>query len=152
MHGAQLLYNLILAEKRSWQEQIDQYRGDLDGWWRLVCERDNALRTWDRKAFWKLVLRSNPRVSVKAQRFVNGWIDLVLGASEQTAIVDGAASRQRVEHREIQLKGGLARVRNERARELWNGAAGAAQLDLRWASARRIIADILAGLEEGVDA
>jgi hypothetical protein len=52
-----------------------------------------------------------------------------------------------VEHREVQLKGGLARVRNQRARELWGGEAGAAQLDLRWRSAQRIVSDILAGLE-----
>ena len=152
MHGAQLLYNLILAEKRSWQEQVDAYRSELDDWWQLMSERDDALRTWDRREFWKIVLQSNPRVSSRARGFINKWIDLVLGASGQDAIVDGSTARQRVEHREVQLKGGLARVRNQRARELWNGAAGDAQLDLRWNSARRIVADILTGLEAGDDA
>ncbi len=152
MHGAQLLYNLILAEKRSWQDKIDEYRGQLDDWWRLIAERDEALRQWDRRAFWRIVFNSNPRVSSRAQGFVNKWIDLVLAASDQSTIVEGKEARKRVEFREKQLKGGLARVQNERARELWNGAAGAAQLDLRWNSARRIIADILTGLEVGDDA
>ena len=80
MHGAQLLYNLILAEKRSWQEQIDQYRSELDDWWRLMSERDGALRTWDRREFWRIVLQGNPRVSSRAREFINKWIDLVLAA------------------------------------------------------------------------
>ncbi len=152
MHGAQLLYNLILAEKRSWQEKIDSYRADLAGWWQRISERLAELRGWDRPAFWRIVYQSNPRVSARARSFIRSWIDLVTTAPDLAAIVESRTPRQLVENREVQLKGGLARVRSERARELWNGAAGAAQHDLRWNSARRILADILAGLEAAADA
>jgi len=147
LHGAQLLYNLILAEKRAWQEKTDSYREDLDVWWQRVSGRMQILRTWDRREFWRIVYQSNPRVSSRARPFIRSWIDFVINAPELASLIDGKQARQLVEHREFQLKGGLARVRNERARELWNGAAGAAQLDLRWNSARRIVADILTGLE-----
>ena len=147
MHGAQLLYNLILAEQRDWQEKIDQYREDLTDWWQQISMRMTELRDWDRREFWRIVYQSNPRVSSRARSFIQSWIDNVTTAPAVDSIIDSKPVRQFVENREVQLKGGLARVKSERARELWNGAAGAAQMDLRWSSARRIVADILTGLE-----
>ncbi len=147
MHGAQLLYNLILAQQRKWHDQIDAYQTKLDDWWQRVTDQIETLRAWDRRVFWRIVYQGNPRVSPRARRFINAWTDLVVAAFDRGAIVESHVARQLVENREVQLKGGLARVRNQRARELWNGAAGAAQLDLRWNSARRIVSDILAGLE-----
>lgn len=152
MHGAQLLYNLLLGEMRSWDDRIDVYRGELDDWWQLISDRRPVLRAWDRREFWRIVRQSNPRVHPKAERFIEDWIRLVLDTTDKSKVVDGLSARQRVKEREVWLKGGLARVRNERALELWNGAAGAAQLDLRWTNARRIIADILTGREAHVDA
>lgn len=147
VHGAQLLYNLILAEQRAWQEQIDKYREELGSWRQRIAARMAALQAWDRREFWRIVYQGNPRVSSRARSFVNGWIDLAIAPGDAAAMIDSRAARQLVEHREVQLKGGLARVRNQRARELWGGEAGAAQLDLRWRSAQRIVSDILAGLE-----
>lgn len=152
MHGAQLLYNLILAEKRDWSEKIESYRKRINTWCEYVAGRVEILRNWDRLEFWRIVYRSNPRVSSRARSFVHSWIDLVLASTDLIDTVFSNPARQLVENREVQLKGGLARVRSERARELWSGAAGASQLDLRWGSASRIVADILAGLEAGVDA
>ena len=152
MHGAQLLYNLILAEQRAWQEKIDHYRKELTEWWQHSSTRMGELRDWDRPEFWRIVYQSNPRVSSRARRFVQSWIDRVTTASALTSIIDSKPIRQLVENREVQLKGGLARVKSERARELWNGAAGAAQMDLRWRSARRIVIDILTGLEVDANA
>lgn len=147
MHGVQLLYNLILAEKRGWTEKVESYRDRMSAWSELVSARIGVLQQWNRAEFWRIVYASNPRVSSRARSFIRSWIDLVLSTADTRTIVDSHVARQLVENREVQLKGGLARVKNERARELWSGSAGAAQLDLRWGSARRIVADILAGLE-----
>lgn len=152
LHGAQLLYNLILAEKRAWQEKIDGYRKDLIEWCERVSIRMGELRNWDRREFWRIVYQSNPRVSSRARSFIETWIDRVTTTPDLTSMIDSHAIRHFVENREVQLKGGLARVKSERARELWNGAAGAAQLDLRWNSARRIVTDILTGLEVDANA
>ncbi|QDU96259.1 DUF6361 family protein [Lignipirellula cremea] len=152
MHGAQLLYNLILAEHRAWQEKIDLYRKDLSAWGQRISRRMDILRDWDRREFWRIVYQSNPRVSSRARSFIQTWIDLATTALDLNAIADSKAARQLVENREVQLKGGLARVRSKRARELWKGAAGAAQMDLRWSSARRIVSDILTGMESETDA
>lgn len=152
MHGSQLLYNLILAEKRDWSEKIESYRDRINTWCVSLSERLEEIRHWDRSEFWRIVYQSNPRVSSRARSFVRSWINLLLASTDLTTTTDSVPARQLVENREVQLKGGLARVRSERARELWNGAAGASQLDLRWGSARRIVSDILAGLEADVHA
>jgi hypothetical protein len=147
MHGAQLLYNLMLAERANREEKIGEYRKLLSSWWQTVQARHSEWRQWNRPRFWQIVYRGNPRVSSRARRFTNDWMTLVLAAGEEAGVVESDAARRLVELREVQLKVGLARLRNERALELWPGAAGAGQLDLRWPAAQRIVTDILAGLE-----
>jgi hypothetical protein len=147
MHGAQLLYNLMLAELVRWDEKVGEYQAALGNWWQEVQGRIGQLSRWDRQRFWQVVHLGNPRVSTRARRFVNDWVSLVLSAGDQAEVVEGAQARKLVELREAQLKGRLARLHSERAQETWPGAAGAGRLDLRWFSARRIVRDILAGLE-----
>ncbi len=152
VHGAQLLYNLMLAELRQWPELIEEYRELLDDWQKKLEARWQDLQTWDRRRFWQIVDQGNPRLSSRARSFVNQWLELVLGGTLDFGFPADSSARQLILHRESQLKGGLARLRNERARELWPGAAGAGQLELRWTSARRIVSDILTGLREGQNA
>lgn len=147
IHGAQLLYNLILAEKKRAEELYDWFRSRFDTWGSLIQSNAARLHAWNRREFWEIVHRENPRLSPRARAFVDGWIDRALEASDPAALGDDAAARRLVEHREIQLKKGLARVRGGRALELWGEASGDAQIDLRWTAARRIVADILEGLQ-----
>lgn len=148
--GAQLLYNLMLAERTThaegpeWQEYYEQ---QLAKWWDMMCGRQSAFQAWDIDRFWQIVLRHNPRISRNAKSFINQWIGIVRTAKDRAAVVDHAAVRALIEHREKQLKPGRARLHSARSLELWSGQAGADQLDLRWRNARRILADILAGLE-----
>lgn len=147
IHGAQLLYNLMLAEKSENQELRERYLARLNDWWSILENSQTRLEVWDRSAFWRIVSRVNPRISVKAKTFVNRWLDLVAGATSLADILETDVPRGLVEFREFQIKGTLARTRNQRARELWSGAAGSSQLDLRWGTSRRIVGDILKGLE-----
>lgn len=148
MLGAQLLYNLMIAEQRVWQKKIDEYVEHMKQWWKIICRRNRDLALWDLAAFWRIVFRSNPRVSVRAKWFITQWIGLVRAVETLPPLMQSKAARNLVELRESQLKGGLSRLRRGRAQELWPGAAGAGQMDLRWGSSQRIITDILAGLEE----
>lgn len=146
MLGAQLQYNLMLAEMCNWPDVADDFRGRLDLWWKTISEHHQELKAWDRRRFWQIVYQGNPRVSSRARSFINDWVDLVLRSNSLAKILDGIQARQLIEHRELQLKGGLARLRNQRALELWTGAAGDGQLDLRWTATRRIVMDIVNGL------
>lgn len=152
IHGAQLLYNLMIAEQRLWEEKIVQYHESLVAWWERVSAQVENLQTWDRADFWRTVRGVNPRVSPQARRFIDLWIGVVTSASVLSEILNDRSARKLVEDREVKLKKGLSRLRNGRARELWSGAAGAAKLDLRWTSARQIVSDILHGMEADDDA
>jgi hypothetical protein len=152
MHGAQLLYNLMLAEKCDRQDKREEYEESLKTWWRRVELRQAELNTWSRQRFWQVVAIGNPRVSARAKAFIDRWVELVRHAGHQSDVVESAAARQLVDHREQQLKGSLARLHSQRAQELWGGAAGIQQLDLRWNKSRGLIVDILNGLERSPDA
>ncbi len=152
MHGAQLLYNLMLAERRPWPEKQELYEEILSVWWEEISARRASILNWDIKRFWQFVRRENPRVSHRAQVFIDQWIGMVLQANTLSTLTHSSAARSLVELREVQLKQGQSRLRNRRPLELWSGAAGAGRMDLRWNAARRITADILLGLEEAIHA
>lgn len=153
VHGAQLLYNLMLAEKRNWQDRIDQYQTELSEWRQRLESRMSNLRAWNWDKFRQVVYQSNPRVSGRAYRFIQSWLGVVTASSNVSDVTDSRTARQLVEDREAQIKPvALVRLRSQRALERWEGRAGADQLDLRWKSARRIVTDILNPQEAEVHA
>jgi len=152
MHGAQLLYNLILAEQSKSSERTDGYRKRISDWWVVIGRGNERFANWNLQQFWSIVYKVNPRISARAKQFIEMWIAIVRAAVSLDAVRESASSRELISQREHQIKGSLARTRNERARDLWSGAAGSEQLDLRWRTSRRIITDILKGLEVPADA
>lgn len=145
LHGAALLYNLMLAEASGWSDKIADYRARLSDWWNALSQRRLELRDWDLQVFWNLVTRQNPRISTRTKNFVKEWISLVQSANGERSVVELSRARELIHHRERYLKGRMARLTNDRARELWqnsNGEAGSQQVDLRWNAAKRIAADI----------
>lgn len=146
MHGASILYNLLLAEKAKNDDLRDEYREQMAAWSDLIEERRGALSAWDRQEF-RLILEENEiRVSLRTQDFVNQWIDGTLSASSPSDLADNKMARTLIRQREQTLKKGLARLENPRALELWNGAAGLGRLDYRWQIARQMVNDIMEGL------
>lgn len=151
MHGAQLLYNLILAEQSNNDDRKNEYLERANDWWAIIEQGRERFADWNLKQFWAIVFKVNPRISARAKQFIELWIATVQSATSLAGVVDNTSARDLISQREHQIKGSLARTRNERARDLWSGAAGSEQLDLRWRTSRRIITDILR-LEVGTDA
>jgi hypothetical protein len=149
MHGAPLLYNLILGEQAHRDESIAKYRRDFGGWALSVSERSHALAQWNRERFWELVRSVNPRITGLTREFINGWWDLTL-AGDASRLCDSPAARLLISERERRLKKNLARINNPRAQELWTGDSGTAQLEFRWLISQRLLGDIFDGLEAPV--
>jgi len=147
MHGAALLYNLMLCELLKNEESIERYRGDLEAWASDIDGERAELIRWDRAAFWQLVRSENTRISLPTQAFINTWTNLALGASSVQAIRDGVDARTLVANREKRLKAAHSRFANGRALELWGGESAAYQLSYRWFQVQRIVNDIVRGLE-----
>jgi hypothetical protein len=51
-----------------------------------------------------------------------------------------------IRQREIDLKGGLARLENSHALGLWNKASGVEPLNYRWGTVQVIVNDIVSGM------
>jgi hypothetical protein len=146
MHGARLLYNLLLAEASHSEERIARFSGDLDQWAAEIEAERSALIAWDRQGFWALVLGVNRGIGLTTRAFINAWLDLVL-SKEAKALKSLAGARALVGDRERRLKGALSRLVNPRALELWGGESGAYRDSFRWFKVQTIVNDIVRGLQ-----
>ena len=148
MHGAALLYNVMLAERcgDAFSEYALDHRSQFQEWTESLAADAPALRAWDRLEFWNLIREMNPRVSPRTRDFCEQWILLALGA-DAGRLADSRGARRLIETRETQLKGALARLTNATARQRWNGASATAQLDFRWGITRTLLDDIAEGLK-----
>jgi hypothetical protein len=136
MHGASLLYNLMLAEARQLDDRATNYRARIEVW----ADGVTIPEAWSWDEFWAVVLLSNPRVPTFTRRFVQRWFEIAAGARD---ISDDPRARLLIREREHDMKRSQARLHNRRALELWGGSSGAAQLTFRWLVVERIINDIL---------
>ena len=147
MHGAALLYNLMLAEAQKHVELIDRYRTRINAWGAALDQQRPLLLAAGRTSFWITVRSANPHVPSKAQWFVDAWLDAVSSKGAAAEVADDNALRAMITERERWLKGPQARLQNARALELWSGAAGVGQLDYRWPNVQTILNDINKGLQ-----
>jgi Family of unknown function (DUF6361) len=151
MHGAALLYNLLLAERcvqvgiETGAELVEDYAQRLAEWRRGVAGRAGGLLgSWDLDAFWAQVRLVNPRVPPSSKAFVDGWVALVRRGQ---AGVGDATARQLVAAREQQQKASQARLVNDRLLWQWGGRSGTARLTFRWDQVTQILGDIDRGRE-----
>jgi len=82
IHGAALLYNLMLAEAKQAREREEVCAERLEAWTDNVATRRAPLLAWDRDSFWDIIASGNQRVRYLTRIFISGWINLVL--SQQT--------------------------------------------------------------------
>lgn len=146
MHGAQLLYNLVLAEQAQRTDGVAKYRKGFAEWAQLLARRSRVFASWNRERFWELIRSANPRISASTRDFINTWLDLAL-SGEASTLRDNRSARSLIRDRERRLKKNLARIDNPRAQELWQGASGNAQLEFRWGITQQLLEDIFVGLE-----
>lgn len=150
MHGAALLYNLILAEEAGIEDRREQYRNALKNWAKTLQAREREFREWNRDGFWRIVHETNPRIGPATGGFVDTWRDLIGGGNLQK-VPDSRKARELITERESRLKRALARIGNPRAQEIWNGDSGSWALEYRWRISQRLLNDIFDGME-GEDA
>ncbi len=146
MHGAALLYNLILAEQARWNEGVVDFHTRFASWVQTLADRSRALREWKRERFWEIARTGNPRISSGTHEFINAWWNLVLNG-DVARLRESPVARKLITDRELRLKKNLARIGNARAQELWNGDSGSFQLEFRWRISQRLLGDIFQGLE-----
>ncbi|MFE4503890.1 DUF6361 family protein [Rhodococcus sp. NPDC056743] len=146
LHGASLLYNLMVGEKyenhdlTTVEAPAQYYRDELEQWNSDYWNHPIA-PTWRRSRLWSRF----PAIPSRTRQFVEAWIDGVnsLGSGVPT---DSAELRKLINDREFQNKGAQSRLTNEKQLRLWQGASGASRLQFRWPQASQILSDISEGL------
>ena len=152
MHGAQLLYNLLLAEEyevagydrladpaERFRDRISQWAGDLPS---MV-----DLSRWDLEALlMRVEVQRGSPINAHSRRFVRAWHDLVIDQGP-ASIVDSHSMRRFLRQRERQHKGAGARLGNRARLASWGGNSGSGALVYRWPQVRSILLDIHNGLE-----
>lgn len=152
MHGAALLYNLLLAERA---EELglfrldgsrDRYTTRLDEW----QEDFQAINpeAWDLNGLWALVAAQGRPVALPTRSFVCEWVELAR-AGTGTRLADDSNARRLIRQREHVQKRGQARLNNDRLMRQWGGASGSGRLNFRWPVVRRILNEIVDGRENG---
>lgn len=146
MHGAALLYNLMLAELSRNEELVEGYATSLRDWSAVVTDRLSELQAWSRASFWAQLRATGARVTPPTEGFINAWLDRAIGP-KSAALRSNEAVRELITRRERQLKGSLARLESRRALDLWGGASGRFQLDYRWNRPVKTILDDMRNAE-----
>lgn len=140
MHGAALLYNLMLAELAGSAERRDDYESALASW-----NADLRIpEDWSWDEFWAVAVIANPNISRPTREFVQRWFAVSAG----DAVAVSSVARAVISDRELMTKRGQARLHNPRALELWGGTSGTSQLAYRWGVVERIVNDIVVGTGE----
>lgn len=152
MHGASLLYNLLLAEayRRAEFDRLDDrtetYRDRLASWADEVDQNRNLLESWDVAGWWDDIVEQNPRIGPRTKTFVESWVTVVRNG-DLNRLADNRDARALVADRERVQKKGQARLPNHRLLAGWNGASGAAPLAYRWGTVRDLVTDVVSALE-----
>ena len=144
IHGAQLLYNLMLARKLSdgqHSHAVEGWEAAIDQWEAMIVARDDVLDVWDVPRFWEILDASGTRVTPWTREFVGRWIERVLSGDAPQIARDHDCA-ERIEAQEVRVKGQQARLINRSMLESWGGDSGSAQLDYRWGITRTYAAEI----------
>jgi len=150
IHGASVLYNLMLARKRAAHspgsdDDAVAYFEDHLAAWRDEFHNTRTLEGWDRSAWWATIRRRNPRLNLRTQLFVDSWLDLIASTDD---IASSADAHALILRREAALKGTRARLTNQSALDRWSGESGMNPLTYRWEIARNHLNDLYAAREQ----
>jgi hypothetical protein len=148
MHGASILYNLLLSTQRNDRElgdpeRTDVLRDEMDAWIR-ECD-SKVIQAWssDLRPFWKSV-RTAGGSAGPTYRFVSAWCEQV--ASIPNGKFNEARAIELVRNRELDHKRSQARFNNPARLRAWNGSSGLVPLGYRWNRVWGFLADLSDGL------
>ncbi len=151
--GPRLVYNLLLAEDAArelgWDtaELIDDQRGRLADWTRLVESRSEELSAWasGSEEFWPLL--AGYGISGATQHF---WDEMFQRAVQDPGrFADDPGARSGIRRRELRLKSKRARLSHRAALENWNQMPFGGQLDYRWPITKSYLQDLAAAGVKG---
>lgn len=149
MHGAALLYNLMLSEERENEDWVDSYSNRLVDWASVITSGGKDIRRWQKNVYelWRGEALNDANVSRSTSSFVEDWCSLVASTAHPESLSSNDYAKKLIEGRERQVKRSRARLKNQPRLQNYDGNAGDDQLKYRWGVASRFVLDILKGLK-----
>ena len=150
MHGASLLYNVLVAEACTAKGlghvdgQAEAFHESLAEWSNSMKGLGGRLTGWDLTNLWSTVGSGGATIPLTTIRFVEAWVTEAQSLGRK-AIADNQGMRRLVGDRE-RRKGSQSRLANDRMLPTWSGASGTGLLTYRWPNVRRIVQDVLEGV------
>lgn len=137
MHGAALLYNLMLAEKFD-GDSVDYWTKELAVW-----RAEDHGPTDSAHALIAPLIEQAAVVGFTlkepTKRFVDAWLQVMHSPSSPEA-------RRLISTREIDMKRNRARLRFDPRDYSWSGSAGAGRINFRWTRMHRYLQDMAAAV------
>ena len=148
IHGAALLYNLMLAQAADMDQKMREYEKKLTDWKEKIRLRHGELKRWFGQMgnFWDCSALSQARIPKTTRAFATRWLQLVFFSPGIRRVVNSNDARSLIAQREVFLKRNRARLTNQNALKRWRGASGTRRLSYRWQTAAIFVGDILKGL------
>jgi hypothetical protein len=113
-----------------------------------MSSRAEIFINWNLELFWTLVYSERTiNVSGRTKRFINQWIEIVLKNIDDI-FINKEEINLLIYGREKEVKSRRARLGNQDYLAKWSGAAGTQQLNFRWYVVKRIVNDIISGLNK----
>jgi hypothetical protein len=138
MHGAALVYNLLLGERRPESPLRETYLQALAAWAEGLDLA--AVRAWQPEELFTQMAQAGVAARPPLREFVFAWKRAVEAGPGGVGGDSGA--RQLVERRERQMKGNQSRFANSARLSAWNGASGTQPLSYRWHRAQSHLQDL----------
>lgn len=154
IHGAALLFNLLIAEKYEaagftrFESPTDEYRGRLAVWSTTVAD-SLADSLPDPNQLWDLAAKAGQRVPPSTRQFIEHWLRLI-GDGRTAQAADRVDLRSLVAGRVAKLRGPRSLLANEKLLAQWGGTSGSDPLVYRWGTVHRLVLDIQEGLARAV--
>ena len=151
MHGAALLYNLMLSELQQHESRMKTYRSELAAWAAATSALKAEVADWRLEGVWRVVRAQGRSPRVPTQSFVLRWVEDLKRGGPEAVVGENSTARALVQERETQLKRGRARLGSTRHLELWGGRSGTDRMAYRWGVTKQILKDIFDGLARSED-
>lgn len=150
IQGANLLYNLMLAEEDEnlYNQKEEEYRDKFNQWKNNIKMSIDEIEMWDLNEFWS-ICRSSGNIPVTTVNFVNRWIDFITSEKHFSEMPDSKKVRGLIYNRELNIKGKRARLQNPRYLQMWGGSSNVNKLDYRWPTVKTHIRDIKEAINRG---
>jgi hypothetical protein len=121
----------------------------LDEWVALLEEGWRDLLAWSagRRRLWESQVFREVKIPERTRRFVEGWMDHVVGRGPTVGIWKSEPALRLIKDRERETKGeARARLWTRQQLDRWDPSDAPFLLDYRWGIASSILSDIHAGL------